>query len=75
MTLKQFWAGTGKWLRARKPFTGSGPRPEIDEDGLISRDEDTQEPSNEAPPSSKAEGQGDKVMVKAVPPIHPQESL
>lgn len=75
MTLKQFWAGTGKWLRARKPFTGSSPQPEIDEDGLISQNENPQDPSNEAAPPNEAEGQGDKVMVKAVPPINPQESL
>jgi ABC-type transporter Mla subunit MlaD len=73
MTLKQFWAGTGKWLRARKPFTGSGPQPQIDEDGLISQNDSPPEPEKEAPPSNEPEG--DKVMVKAVPTIDPQESL
>ena len=73
MTLKQFWAGTGKWLRARKPFTTLHPQPQIDEDGLISQNEDPPEPVTETPPANEAEG--DKVMVKAVPTIDPQESL
>jgi len=73
MTLKQFWSGTGKWLRARKPYTGSGPQPQINEDGLISQNDDPPEPVSEAPPSNEPEG--DKVMVKAVPAIDPQESV
>lgn len=73
MTLKQFWSGTGKWLRARKPYTGSGPQPQINEDGLISQNDDPPEPKNEVPPSNEVEG--DKVMVKAVPTIDPQESV
>jgi len=73
MTLRQFWAGTGKWLRARKPFTATGPQPQINEDGLITPDDEPAEPVSEAPPSNEAEG--DKVMVKAVPAIDRQESL
>ena len=73
MTLKQFWAGTGKWLRSRKPFTNAGHQPQINEDGLISQDNDPAEPGNDAPPSNEAEG--DNVMVKAVQPMDPQESL
>jgi ABC-type transporter Mla subunit MlaD len=73
MTLKKFWTGTGKWLRSHKPFTGSGPQPEIDENGLISQGDDPPAPENEAPPSNEAEG--DQVMVKAVPPVDRQESL
>lgn len=73
MTLKQFWAGTGKWLRARKPFTTSGPQPQIDEDGLISQNNDPPEPESDPPPSNEPEG--DKAMVKAVPLVNPQESL
>lgn len=73
MTLKQFWAGTGKWLRARKPFTATGPQPQIDEDGLISQNDNPVEPESDAPPSNGSEG--NQVMVKAVPPMNPQESL
>ena len=73
MTLKQFWTGTGKWLRSHKPFTGSGPQPEIDENGLISQGDDPAAPETEAPPSNEAEG--NQVMVKAVPPVDRQESL
>jgi hypothetical protein len=49
MTLKQFWVGTGKWLRSHKPFVGSGPQPQIDEDGLISQGEDPAGPVHGAP--------------------------
>ena len=71
MTLKQLWAGTGRWLR--KPLMGSGPRPEIDEDGLISQGNDSAESAGAGTPSN---GIGpDKIMVKAVPPVDPQESL
>jgi hypothetical protein len=85
MTLKQFWTDTGKWLRSRKPFTGSGHQPEIGEDGLISPSDppEAESQENEAPPHSANtesakggnEAEGDKVMVKAVPPIDPKESL
>jgi len=72
MTLKQFWAGTGKWLKARKPFTTTGPQPQIDEDGLISQNDNPAEPVQDAPASNETDG--DQVMVKAVQPMTPQES-
>lgn len=73
MTLKQFWAGTGKWLRARKPFTTTGPQPQIDENGLISQNDNPAEPENNTDSPNGTDG--DKVMVKAVKPLDPQESL
>lgn len=73
MTLKQFWAGTGKWLRARKPFTTTGSQPQIDEDGLISQNDNPAKPGKD---TASAHGtDGDQVMVKAVQPMTPQESL
>ena len=73
MTLKQFWAGTGKWLRTRKPFKTTGPQPQIDEDGLISQNDDPVEPEKNA--ASSNETDEDRVMVKAVQPMTPQESI
>jgi methyl-accepting chemotaxis protein len=73
MTLKEFWAGTGRWLRAHKPSIGAANQPEIDEDGLISRSDNTtdQEGDETVPP----ETQGNDVVVRAVPPVDRQESL
>jgi hypothetical protein len=71
MTLKQLWAGTGRWLR--KPLLGSGSRPEIDEDGLIRQGNEPAEAAGEETPSNEAGP--DKAMVKAVPKADPQESL
>jgi hypothetical protein len=73
MTLKQFWAGTGKWLRSRKPFTTTGPQPQIDEDGLISQNDNPAEPGKDT--ASTKETDGDQAMVKTVQPLTPQESL
>jgi hypothetical protein len=73
MTLKQFWAGTGKWLRGRKPFTTTGSQPQIDEDGLISQNDNPAEPEKNDASSNKTDG--DQVMVKTVQPMTPQESL
>ncbi|OHB74415.1 MAG: hypothetical protein A2Z25_16590 [Planctomycetes bacterium RBG_16_55_9] len=73
MTLKQFWAGTGRWLRSHKPFVGPVHQPQIDEDGLISLGDDPAQTQREAPPPNEVEG--GKVMVKAVPPIDRQESI
>jgi hypothetical protein len=66
MTVKERWAQTSRWLRAHNPFTGVGNQPDIDEDGLISQDNN---------PAEQAESPGDKVMVRAVPAADRQESL
>jgi hypothetical protein len=66
MTVKECWAQTSRWLRVHNPFTAAGNQPEIDDDGLISQDND---------PAERAETPGDKVMVRAVPAADRQESL
>ncbi|MHC4326432.1 MAG: hypothetical protein ACYSUX_19365 [Planctomycetota bacterium] len=73
MTLKEFWAGTGRWLRAHKPVIGAGIQPEIDDDGLISRNDDSAEqPADGAVPEGDP---GNNVVVRAVAPAERQESL
>ena len=73
MTLKEFWAGTGRWLRAHKPTISAAHQPEIDEDGLISRNDNS---SGQAVDKSvPTESQSNNVVVRAVPPIEKQESL
>jgi ABC-type transporter Mla subunit MlaD len=73
MTLKEFWAGTGRWLRAHKPSLSTVHQPDIDDDGLISRgDDSTEQSAEEAAPAGT---QGNNVVVRAVPPVERQESL
>ena len=73
MTLKEFWAGTGRWLRLHKPSISAAHQPEIDEDGLISRNDDPAEQVDDK--AVPAGTQGNNVVVRAVPPAEKQESL
>ena len=73
MTLKEFWAGTGRWLRAHKPSLSAAHQPEINDDGLISRNDDSTEQVGDD--SVPAGTQGNNVVVRAVPPAERQESL
>lgn len=41
MAFKDIWAGTSNWLRSRKMNFSGHHRPEIDEEGLISQDNDS----------------------------------
>ncbi|MBN1795073.1 MAG: hypothetical protein JW804_00210 [Sedimentisphaerales bacterium] len=41
MTLKDIWAETSSWLRSHKIYRASDPQPEIDEEGLISQEDDS----------------------------------
>lgn len=73
MTLREFWADTGRWLRAHKPSIGGAHRPEIDDDGLISQNDDSTEQAGDG--SVPAGARGNNVVVRAVPPAERQESL
>ncbi len=73
MTLREFWADMGRWLRAHKPFIGGAHRPEIDDDGLISQNDDSAEQAGDG--SVPAGARGNNVVVRAVPPAERQESL
>lgn len=73
MTLKEFWADTGRWLRAHKPIVGTGNQPEIDDDGLISQGSENTEPA--AGGSVPAGNRGNNVVVRAVPAVDRHESL
>jgi len=73
MTLREFWADMGRWLRAHKPSIGGAHRPEIDDDGLISQNDDSTEQAGDG--SVPAGARGNNVVVRAVPPAERQESL
>ena len=70
MTLKDFWAKTGSWLRAHKPSRPADYKPQIDDDGLISQDVESKEAAGD-----DEEVKGSQVVVKAVPPKSKAESL
>jgi small-conductance mechanosensitive channel len=80
MTLKDLWANTSSWLRSHKIYRPADQQPEIDEEGLISQDEDSTKPANAggkpvepAPiPVFRQEGKG---LVKAVPPVDRQSEM
>jgi len=73
MTLKKFCAQTSRWLQVHNPFTPTGRQPQIDNDGLISQDDDPAEPAAEG--FLRAQTQSNNVVVRAVPPTDRQESL
>ena len=73
MTLKEFWTQTGRWLQVHNPFTPAGRQPQIDDNGLLSQDDDSKEPVVDE--SLRAGTQNNKVIVKAVPPADRHESL
>jgi len=73
MTLKDIWAQTNSWLRSHKIYRPAEPQPDLDEEGLISQEDDSQEPANaDARP---AEPQSSSVVVKAVPPVDMQPAM
>ncbi|UCC99746.1 MAG: hypothetical protein JSW66_07650 [Phycisphaerales bacterium] len=88
MTLKAFWAQTGRWLRVHNPLAQAAPQPEIGENGLISLDP---EPDASEPLDNRAMQTGDggsnsrlhggklapaeAGVVRAAPPPERQESL
>ena len=71
MTLKEFWADTGRWLRAHKPSLGGAHQPEIDDDGLISQGDNTTATGE----SVLAGNPGNNVVVRTVPSVERHESL
>jgi uncharacterized phage infection (PIP) family protein YhgE len=73
MALKEFWAQTGRWMRAHNPLVPVAHRPEIGDDGLISRSEGYAEPKVDGSPPSEA--RGNEIALRAVPQREGHESL
>jgi len=80
MTLKDLWAETSGWLRSHKIYRASDHRPDIDEEGLMSPEDESVEPT-------EADGRSDKLapipvfrqedmgVVKAIPPVNRQPEM
>ncbi|MHC4510529.1 MAG: hypothetical protein ACYTAO_16505, partial [Planctomycetota bacterium] len=77
MTVKEFWAQIGRWLRVHNPLAQAAPQPEIGEDGLINLDPEPDAARVEGvPPSNRGQDARDtNVVVRATPPADRQESL
>ena len=73
MALKEFWSQTGRWMRAHNPLVPVAHRPEIGDDGLISRSEDSSRPAVDG--SLPAGAPGNEIAVRAVPQADGHESL
>ena len=71
MTLKEFWADTGRWLRVHKPSIGGSHQPEVDDDGLISQGGDPTAADGSVPAGDR----GNNVVVRAAPSVDRHESL
>ncbi|UCF17749.1 MAG: hypothetical protein JSW59_09850, partial [Phycisphaerales bacterium] len=73
MALKQLWSQTGRWLRKNNPLAPVAHRPEIDDDGLISRSDESDEQAVKESP--RAEICNNEVTVRAVPQVDRAESI
>jgi chromosome segregation ATPase len=73
MALKEFWSQTGRWMRAHNPLVPVAHRPEIGDDGLISRSEDSSQRAVGG--SLSAEAPGNEIAVRAIRQVDGHESL
>jgi chromosome segregation ATPase len=72
MALKEFWSQTGRWMRSHNPLAQVAHRPQIGDDGLISRSEDSPEHTNGSP---RTDTQSHEVVVRAAPQADRHQSL
>ncbi len=73
MTIKDIWAETGNWLRSHKLSRAGNSQPDVDDDGLISREAEST--GTAVDDAGRTGQQSDKLIVKAVPPMDKHESL
>lgn len=73
MALKEFWSQTGRWVRSHNPLAQVAHRPQIGDDGLISRDDDSpRQPANHSPQTNT---QSHEVVVRAAQQGDKHQSL
>jgi chromosome segregation ATPase len=73
MAMKDIWSGTGRWLRDHKPFGVAGHQPQINDEGLISQDEGSEQQAVEE--TKPSEVQSNEVVVRSVPAVEKHEPL
>jgi len=73
MTLRDFWSKANSWLRTDKLSRLKNYQPQIDDQGLISQDDEPTEPTVDE--ARQDETQGNQVLVKAVQPADKTQSL
>lgn len=76
MTIKELWVGTSGWLRSQKLSRlsmAADYQPEIDDEGLISQEEDSADSAVEE--YKPIEPEDNQIIVKAVPPMDKQSTM
>lgn len=73
MTIKDLWYKTSKWLAPNRASRITRFRPQVDDEGLISQEDEQAKPIENPSPSAGTES--DKVLVKPVEPTEKQQSL
>jgi soluble cytochrome b562 len=73
MAFKNIWAETSNWLRSRKMNFSGHHRPEIDDEGLISQDNDSVETSEVSSLEDIEQHTTDKPRVEALRPKKPDD--
>jgi len=73
MTLKDFWTKTSSRLRVHKLSRSADYQPQIDDEGLISRDAESAEPAVDEPQQSGT--RSNELIVKTVQPMSKSESF
>jgi hypothetical protein len=76
MTLKEFWSKAGAWFHSQGTGKPDEFKPQVDTDGLISVDAES-EPASEdkGPPAGEETPQNNRVVVNAVEPAKKQEPI
>lgn len=72
MVIKDIWSRTSSWVRAHKPSKLRGYQPQVDDDGLLSRDSEVVETTFE---EEQKDAQSKQVVVKMVQPADKAQSL
>jgi hypothetical protein len=75
MSIKDFWTRTGSWLRNHGLSKMPENQPQVDDDGLITEDTHSTEPSPDEQPNGYATGKNDNVVVQAIAPVNKAGSL
>lgn len=73
MSMKNLWSQVDNWLKSHKVSGSARSQPELDDDGLINQETESQNPAVEQ--SQPADLEGSQVIVKTVSPKDKRESL
>jgi len=70
MVLKDLWSKTSNWLQVHKPSRATDYQPQIDDEGLLSQDDESAEPA-----ADDKSTRSNQFIIKTVEPTDKQQSL